>query len=76
MMIEVEGDTFSLYINGEKQSDNTDATYAEGQIGAWAWETAASFDDFMVSSDEIEDSSTPVEPQDKLATTWGRIKSR
>lgn len=76
MMIEVAGDTFTLYINGEKQSDNQDPSYDSGQVGAWAWQTAVSFDDFRVTSDEIEDSGTPVEPKDKLATTWGRIKGR
>ena len=47
----------------------------QGQAGVWAWETAASFDDVTVSGDAVE-GLTPVEPQDKLATTWGRLKQR
>ena len=76
MMIEVTGDTFTLHINGEKQGENQDPSYNSGQVGAWGWQTAASFDDFRVSGDEIEGNVTPVEPQNKLATTWGRIKDR
>ena len=76
MKVEVNGDTFTLHINGQMQSDNTDASYGEGQIGLWGWQTGASFDDIKVSGDQIEGSATPVEPQDKLTTTWGRIKDR
>ena len=56
-------------------ADETGAGYAAGQAGVWAWETAASFDDVTVSGDAIA-GLTPVEPQDKLATTWGRLKQR
>ena len=78
MRIVVEGTSMKLWINGEEQGelkDETGAGYAAGQAGVWAWETAASFDDVIVSGDAIA-SLTPVEPQDKLATTWGRLKQR
>ena len=35
--------------------------------------TEASFDDFTVSGDNIKD-TLAVDPNDKLATTWGRLK--
>ena len=73
MKVEVDGDTFTLYINDKKQSDNTDASYGTGQVGVWAWETAASFDDFTVEGDNIED-TLAVDPKRKLTTTWGRLK--
>ncbi len=78
MRIVVEGNVMKLWINGESQgelADTTDAGYAAGKAGVWGWQTGASFDDFKVSGDAIE-SLTPVEPQDKLATTWGRIKQQ
>ena len=78
MRVTVDGTSMQLWINGEDQgelADETGAGYAAGQAGVWAWETAASFDDVKVSGDAIE-SLTPVEPQDKLTTTWGRIKQQ
>ena len=42
-------------------------------VGVWAWETAASFDDFTVYGDNIID-TLAVDANDKLATTWGRLK--
>ena len=78
MRVVVEGDSMKLWINGEEQGelkDETGAGYAAGQAGVWAWETAASFDDVKVSGDAIE-GLTPVEPLDKLTTTWGRLKQR
>ena len=78
MRVVVEGNVMRLWINGESQgelSDTTNAGYAAGKAGVWGWQTGASFDDFTVSGDAVE-SLTPVEPQDKLATTWGRIKQQ
>ena len=73
MKVEVDGNDFTLYINDEKQSDNSDNSYPEGQVGVWAWETAASFDDFTVEGDNIVD-TLAVDPYKKLTTTWGRLK--
>ena len=73
MKVEVDGDTFTLYINDKKQKDNTDASYDTGQVGVWAWQTAASFDDFTVEGDNIKD-TLAVDPNRKLTTTWGRLK--
>ncbi len=71
--------SMTLWINGEMQGELTDETgegYPAGQAGVWAWETAASFDDFKVSGEAIPGGLTPVEAQDKLATTWGHLKQR
>ena len=70
----VAGDTFELWIDGEMQSQDTDASYAAGKAGVWAWATMASFDDFSVTGAGIADNGTPVEPQGKLTTAWGRMK--
>lgn len=69
-----EGNTFQLWINGELQSEDTHDAYAAGQIGIWAWDTAASFDDVKVSGDSIEGTTTSVELQGKLATKWAHLK--
>jgi len=47
--------------------------YKKGKVGIWAWETKASFDDFKVYGPDIE--GQVVEPQKKLALTWGRLKT-
>ncbi|MDE0087102.1 MAG: hypothetical protein OXU23_15380, partial [Candidatus Poribacteria bacterium] len=64
---------FKLYINGEFQKENSDGVYKKGQVGVWAWQTAASFDDFTVAGKNIED-TLAVDPNRKLTTTWGRLK--
>ena len=76
MEVTVEGNVMKLTINGEDQgelTDDTGAGYPAGQAGVWAWETAASFDDVTVSGPAVAD-LTPVEPQNKLAMTWGLLK--
>ena len=69
----VEGDTFQLHINGELQGEQTDNTYKTGMIGVWGWETGASFDDVMITGDNVID-TLAVDPNQKLTTTWGRLK--
>ncbi len=71
--VTVEGDIFKLHINGELQSEESDGTYKTGMIGVWGWETGASFDDVMITGDNVID-TLDVEPNQKLATTWGRLK--
>ena len=73
MKVVVEGDTFEVHLNGKLQAEHTDGAYKTGQVGVWAWETEASFDDFTVSGDNIID-TLAVDPSHKLATTWARLK--
>ena len=73
MKVEVEGNTFKLYINDKFQRENKDDLYETGQVGLWGWETAASFDDFTVSGTNIKD-TLAVDPNRKLTTTWGSLK--
>ena len=74
MKVSVGSDIMALSIDGEEQGEFADAVYGAGQVGVWGWETGVSFDDFTVSGDDIEGDGTPVEPLNKLATTWGGIK--
>ena len=69
----VEGENFKFYINGELQGEQKDATYKTGMIGVWGWETGASFDDVMITGDNVKD-TLAVDPNHKLATTWARLK--
>lgn len=71
--VEVEGEIFNFYINGEHQGEQKDGTYKTGMIGVWAWETGASFDDVMITGDNVVD-TLAVDANHKLATTWGRLK--
>lgn len=71
--VKVDGQAFSLQINDEKQSEDNDASYAEGQVGIWAWKTTASFDDFTIQGDKIKDPFT-IEPQKKLTIAWAHLK--
>lgn len=71
--VEVEGEIFKFYINGDFQGEQKDGTYKTGMIGVWAWETGASFDDVTITGDNVKD-TLAVDPNQKLATTWGRLK--
>lgn len=73
MKVVVDGSEFEVYLNGKLQSEDKDDMYKTGQVGVWAWETEASFDDFTVSGDNIVD-TLAVDPRRKLATTWARLK--
>ena len=73
MKVVVEGSEFQIHLNGKLQGEHEDNTYKTGQVGVWAWETEASFDDFTVYGDNIVD-TLAVDAKDKLATTWGRLK--
>ncbi|HIE25910.1 TPA: hypothetical protein EYP66_01330 [Candidatus Poribacteria bacterium] len=70
----IEGDHFEFYMDGELQDDTIkDKSYPAGRIGVWAWKTAASFDDVKVTGPGIKD-TTAVQPDKKLAITWGKLK--
>jgi len=69
----VDGDEFQLFINDELQNEVVDAVYDAGRIGVWAWQATASFDDVTVTGDGIRD-TTAVQPDKKLAITWGKLR--
>lgn len=71
MKVEVEGETFKLYLNNRFQIEHSNHRYKKGKVGVWAMKTAASFDDFTVSGENI---TLAVDPNRKLTTIWGHIK--
>ena len=73
MKIKVEGKKFALTINDKEQGEGTSGTtYKAGKIGVWCWKTEASFDDVKITGGNVK--TLAVDPQSKLATTWGSLK--
>ena len=76
MKIVVEENNFVVFINDEEvvpeSTDNLGNEYIAGKVGAWTWQTQASFDDFKVYGPDIQGAA--VDSQDKLATAWGKLK--
>jgi hypothetical protein len=87
-----EGTGFKFYIDGEVVDEQTvPADHAQGEeklyIGKTGYNSAKFYLDELfvydraLSADEVENVMeggllTPVEPQNKLATTWGQLKTR
>lgn len=87
-----EGDKFKFYIDGEVVDEQTvPASHSQGAeklyIGKTGYNSALFYiDDLYVydrplNADEVNNVMeggllTPVEPKDKLATTWGQLKTR
>lgn len=74
LKIEVTGDNIKAYLNGELEIDADNNAHAEGGI-AFEGETSSAmyFDDLVVEGEGIP--SSPVDPKEKLAGQWGKIKS-
>ncbi|MXZ01053.1 LamG domain-containing protein [Candidatus Poribacteria bacterium] len=86
-----EGTNFKFYIDGEVVDEQTvPASHVQGieklYIGQTNYNSAKFYLDELfvydraLSSDEVSDIMsgvlTPVEPKDKLSTTWGQLKTR
>ena len=71
----IEGDNFKYYVNDDLIMEYIDATYPTGGVGLCVTaSTAAYFDDFSVTGENVPDRFRVVSPEAKLATIWGRIK--
>lgn len=73
LMVDINGHTFTLYINGKKQAENSDAEYINGKVGVWAWKTSASIDYFSIEGQKIKKTNA-VDPNRKLTLMWGGLK--
>ncbi len=86
-----EGTNFKFYIDGEVVDEQTvPASHVQGEeklyIGQTNYNSAKFYLDELfvydraLSADEVSDimsgALTPVEPKDKLSTTWGQLKTR
>jgi len=78
LKVTVKGNLVECVIDGKQVSEFQDGLYPSGKVGISVDGVVAMFDDFVVTGPEIPNSETgfAVNPQAKLATAWGRIKSR
>lgn len=74
MVFEVEGETLRTYIDGKLMVENQDQTYDEGRPGLGGRDSTVAYEYVEINGPGIP--PTAVEPVDKLAITWGALKSR
>jgi len=68
-----KGDTFEGYFNGKLINVYKDNTFKSGPGGLVVWESSATFDDVLIEGPDVPVLS--VNPKDKIATIWGKVKS-
>ena len=74
IVFEVEGETLRTYIDGKLMVENQDQTYDEGRPGLGGRDSTVAYEYVEINGLGIP--PTAVEPVDKLAITWGALKSR
>jgi hypothetical protein len=67
---------FEFYVDGELFLSFSDPSLPAGRIGLSASSCIAHFDNVVITGDDVPDSLSAVVSQDKLATSWGEMKSR
>ena len=75
--IDVVGDKISFYIDGELKLEKNDNLHPLGGVILYAYHAIVEFDNVVITGDDIPDgdpSGYAVEPEARLATTWGAIK--
>ncbi|MFQ6043796.1 MAG: sigma-70 family RNA polymerase sigma factor, partial [Candidatus Poribacteria bacterium] len=72
----VEGDLIRCFVDQKQVSEFRSNLYSSGMVGFAVNGVVAMFDDFVVTGPDIPDGGPgfAVNPRDKLATAWGRIK--
>lgn len=71
--VEVQGANHKVYVDGNLIDDQDDDMFESGRAGLMGYAATAEvilFDDFTIEGPGI----AAVQPQDKLAITWGHIK--
>ena len=71
---EVEGETLRTYIDGKLMVETQDKTYDKGRPGLGGRDSTVAYEYVEINGPGIP--PTAVEPVDKLAVTWGTLKSR
>ncbi len=66
-----ERDDTTPFINVDSATEAKDAEYKTGKFGNYG----LVFIDNLFIGDSVDDLVLPVEPQNKISTTWGTIKS-
>ena len=74
IVFEVEGQTLKTHIDGELMVEQEDKTYDKGRPGLGGRDSTVHYEYVEINGVGIP--PTAVEPVDKLAITWGALKSR
>ena len=77
LRIDVVGDEISFYIDDDLQHQRNDKLHSSGGVNMYAYNAIVEFDNVVITGDDIPDgdpSGYAVEPEARLATTWGAIK--
>ncbi|MFC1714458.1 family 16 glycoside hydrolase [Candidatus Poribacteria bacterium] len=74
LLLEVSGSHFVFYVDGEKLLDVESTLFDKGEVGVVLNGAEAYYDNFVVTGDGVPDTSTSVESNGKLATSWGALK--
>ncbi len=74
MRILAEGERFAMFIDDEQIVDFQADIPEKGAASVFAANAEVHFDNIVISGDEIPNTNMGVEPEAKLATTWGEIK--
>lgn len=81
LKLEVKGREFVLWVNGDKVLLYEDKTTKTGAVGFGLTNYTARFDNVEISGPDVPDLTPrtwevqPVQPRNKLATTWSQIKA-
>jgi len=72
------GNEISFYIDDELHYQRTDDLHPSGGVFLFAYDSITEFDNVVITGDDIPDAGPSgghaVQPEAKLATTWGRLK--
>lgn len=75
LKVEVVGQKFKFYVDGELVQEFTNDEFEKGAVGIRVYDSQAIFNDFEVNGPGIPKSGgIVVEPIKKLAVVWGQVK--
>ena len=70
--IELDGESIKIYVNDNMIFDAKDNRYPKGTIGLGGYGSLVQFDNLRIEGKGLPQS--PVDPEDKLAVSWGLLK--
>ena len=76
LKLKAEGDDFTIWINDQKVIEYQDGTLAQGRVGFGLGNYKARFDNVVITGPEVPDinQGLSVDPRDKPASVWARLK--
>ena len=73
LKVVVEGDVFEGYYNDKLVTTMEHKDHKQGRVGLLVWQGSSGFDDVRITGPGIPELA--VNPKEKLAATWARIKA-